>query len=131
MASCAGSNKLKNKVAIVTGAAQGIGMAVASAFAREGADLVLLDVNERLLKSAGSHLLESMSGRLNWHGADITDAEAVDKIVESSIQEFGSIDVLVNNAPKNCSSSTAQRISISLAGSITLTRRSITFWASE
>lgn len=101
MTSCAGSNKLKNKVAIVTGAAQGIGMAIASVFAREGADLVLLDVNERLLKSVGSRLPESMSGRLSWHGADITDAAAVNKIVETSIQEFGAIDVLVNNAGIN------------------------------
>ena len=95
------SEKLKDKVVIITGAAQGIGAAIADVFAREGADLVLVDINASLLEDVGARLSEHTSGQVCWHEADITCAEAVNMLVETTGEKFARIDVLVNNAGIN------------------------------
>lgn len=88
---------VKGKTAFVTGAGSGIGRASAEALAREGANLMLVDVNE-----AGLLATQSMVAR---HGrgveitvADIADAEAVNKAVQKTISRFGRLDLAHNNA---------------------------------
>jgi NAD(P)-dependent dehydrogenase (short-subunit alcohol dehydrogenase family) len=89
--------RLKNKVAVITGAANGIGLAIAEAFAKEGAIVIGGDIDKT--KCA----IEV--GRLTADGAvarafvcDVTLTEDVDHLINSVINEFGRIDVLVNNA---------------------------------
>lgn len=96
------TDELKGKVAIVTGAAQGMGRAVAERFAREGADLVLVDLQgERLLEVASS--LKAAEGCGDGTGAyahvcDISDEAQVRTMVDAVIEEKGRVDILVNCA---------------------------------
>jgi NAD(P)-dependent dehydrogenase (short-subunit alcohol dehydrogenase family) len=93
-----GSGKLAGKVAIITGGDSGIGRAVAIAFAREGADVVISYLSEdedaketeKWIKEAGKKAL-LISG-------DISEESHCKKIIEQTAKEFGKIDVLVNNA---------------------------------
>jgi NAD(P)-dependent dehydrogenase (short-subunit alcohol dehydrogenase family) len=89
--------RLKNKVAIVTGAANGIGLAITEAFVKEGAILIGGDIDEKKCKAEAE--------RLGKDGAiilaikcDVGSTEDVDRLINSAINEFGRIDVLVNNA---------------------------------
>lgn len=89
--------RLKDKVAVVTGAARGIGYACAQRFAEDGAKVVLSDVNE-----AG---LEDAVGRLTAAGydvaafrADVSLPEEIQKLVDFATERFGSIDIMLNNA---------------------------------
>ena len=86
--------KLENKVAIVTGAGQGIGRAIAEKLAAEGATVVATDVNEATAKETA----EAIGGGALGIRTDVTSRESVDTMVEQVRAQFGRIDVLVNNA---------------------------------
>ncbi len=89
--------RFKNKVAIVTGSNTGIGEAIALAFGREGADVVLADCTiERL----GGHVekIRGSGGRALPVKTDISRIGDVREMVETAVAEFGRIDILVNNA---------------------------------
>ena len=86
---------LRAKTALVTGAARGIGRAIALRFASEGASVVLADV---LDASGVADSVTRSGGRALSVRLDITDAAAVRRMVADSLQAFGSIDILVNNA---------------------------------
>ncbi len=86
--------KLDDKIAIVTGAGQGIGKAIAEKLASEGATVVVTDVNESTAKETAGAI---GGGALGIH-ADVTSRESVDAMVEHVKSQFGRIDVLVNNA---------------------------------
>ena len=86
---------LENKVAIVTGAARGIGRAIAKRFVEEGAKVVLADIDERDGTFAAKHLGASA----RFVRCDVGDAAEVDHMVEAACSTFtGDIDVLINNA---------------------------------
>jgi 2-hydroxycyclohexanecarboxyl-CoA dehydrogenase len=86
--------KLDNKVAIVTGAGQGIGRAIATKLAAEGATVVATDLNEATAKETA----EAIGGGAVGIRTDVTSRESVDAMVEQVRAQFGRIDVLVNNA---------------------------------
>lgn len=88
---------LQNKVAIITGAAAGIGRAIASAFAAEGARVALVDVNEAALRRTSGEI-RARGGSAVPHLADVSDPEAVQKVVADVIAVWGRLDALVNNA---------------------------------
>lgn len=87
-------NRLAGKVAIVTGAARGQGAAIARAFAREGAQVVLGDVIDDEGKAVATDIGEA--ARYVHH--DVTDEASWDEVVRTAVEEFGKLDVLVNNA---------------------------------
>jgi 3-oxoacyl-[acyl-carrier protein] reductase len=88
---------LKDKVCVVTGAARGIGRAIALRFARERGQLILVDRNERDLESAVKEIA-SFGGVVRSAPADVSDGDQVTGLFDVAMQEFGRVDVLVNNA---------------------------------
>ena len=90
----------KNKVAVITGAASGIGLASAKALANEGMHVVLLDNREKALELTHANIQEECSQDIKTLAlvVDITDAEAVEKAAQTVINEFGAIHLLMNNA---------------------------------
>lgn len=87
---------LADKSAIVTGAAGGLGKAIAEKFLKAGARVTICDINEERLKSASEEL--STHGQVHSIRADITDEKSVKEIFEDTIEKFGAVDILVNNA---------------------------------
>jgi NAD(P)-dependent dehydrogenase (short-subunit alcohol dehydrogenase family) len=90
-------NPLAGRVAIVTGAASGIGRATALLFAREGAAVVITDVDETGGRAVAAEIT-SGGGRSVFEACDVTRAADCKRVVERSIHDFGGIHVLFNNA---------------------------------
>jgi NAD(P)-dependent dehydrogenase (short-subunit alcohol dehydrogenase family) len=84
---------LKDRVAIVTGGAQGIGRAIADKFAEEGAGLVIADINGEGAAAVASSLPNTIGLQ-----ADVSDPAAVQAVVAATVERFGRLDILVNNA---------------------------------
>ena len=93
-----GSGKLKNKVAIITGGDSGIGRAVAIGFVKEGATVVIAYYNEHKDAEDTKAFIEGIGGKCLLLSGDIKDTNFCDKIVSNTINEFGKIDILVNNS---------------------------------
>lgn len=89
--------KLNNKVAIITGAASGIGYATAVKFAAEGARVVICDVNRTGVDAVVSQLIASGHQALGFE-VDVTNTAQIAEMVASTKAQFGRIDILVNNA---------------------------------
>ncbi|MYL45672.1 glucose 1-dehydrogenase [Virgibacillus halodenitrificans] len=92
---------LKEKVAIVTGSARGIGQAYAIALAEAGASLVLVDILEDNLKDTAAKIKEATGTEVKLYGIDVTDSEKIQTMVDEVETTFGKIDILVNNAGIN------------------------------
>ena len=92
-----GAGKLRDKVALITGASRGIGRAVASAYAREGARVFVCARNGADLDRAISEIAAA-GGEIAGQAADVRRAEDAERIVRAALNHFGTIDVLVNNA---------------------------------
>lgn len=91
--------RLENKTAIVTGAARGIGLAIAEKFLKEGARVTLTDIREATLENSGQRLA-SLYGRdrVHWLVSDVTRAADCQEAVEETVGRFGRLDILANNA---------------------------------
>jgi len=89
--------ELQGKIAIVTGAGRGIGEGIALAFAREGANVVIVDMN---LDDAGAVVrqIEALGRKGLAFKANVTSKAEIDAMVAATIKQFGTIDILVNNA---------------------------------
>jgi 3-oxoacyl-[acyl-carrier protein] reductase len=85
------------KVAIVTGAGNGIGYAIAKAFAEEGAHVVIADIDKSVGKKAAKEIIEA-GGKALSIPTDVSDEKQVQSMVDETLRELGKIDILVNNA---------------------------------
>jgi 3-oxoacyl-[acyl-carrier protein] reductase len=90
--------RLKGKVAIVTGASRGIGRAIASAFAREGADLVVGYLDSATEAKRVVARIEETGQQAIAVRADVSQRDEVEGMVSQAVERFGGIDILVNNA---------------------------------
>ncbi|MDD4954310.1 MAG: 3-oxoacyl-[acyl-carrier-protein] reductase [Candidatus Omnitrophica bacterium] len=89
--------RLKDKVALITGAARGIGKAIALRFAQEGADIVVADVNQEEAARACAEI-EALGRKSLALGMDVTDYAQVEEAINKILDKFGKVDILVNNA---------------------------------
>lgn len=89
--------RLDGKVALVTGGSKGIGRAIAAEFAASGANVMISSRKEEALKEAAA----SMTGEVAWFAANAGDDGAAEECVAATVRQFGSIDILVNNAATN------------------------------
>jgi len=93
-----GSGKLRNKVAIITGGDSGIGRAVAIAFAKEGADVAIVYLEEHKDANETKRLVEENGLRCLLVSGDVGQEDFCRKAVGQIVKELGKIDILVNNA---------------------------------
>jgi NAD(P)-dependent dehydrogenase (short-subunit alcohol dehydrogenase family) len=91
------TNQLHGKIAIITGAASGIGRATALLFAHAGASVVLMDINESGGEAIATEITED-GGRATFESGDVTSAADCQRVIERAVREFGGIHVLFNNA---------------------------------
>ena len=89
---------LKDKTAIITGGARGIGFAIAEEFVKEGADVVLLDIAFPEEFNDKAELLRNKGKKVVPKTVDITNTSETQKVIDEAAAEFGKIDILVNNA---------------------------------
>jgi len=89
--------RLRDCVAIITGSGRGIGKEMANIFSREGASVVVNDVEQKYLKECTNSIKEQ-GGKATGVICDVSDADAVKKMVDVCLDEYGKIDILVNNA---------------------------------
>jgi NAD(P)-dependent dehydrogenase (short-subunit alcohol dehydrogenase family) len=88
--------RMQNKIAVITGAAQGIGAAIAAKFAEEGATLVLLDIDAERLRLTAARIAQAAPDPA-WLLADVTEEAEVEDAFARIAAEHGRVDVLVNN----------------------------------
>ena len=89
--------RLNGKISLITGAAQGIGLATAKKFAQEGATVVICDVKAEAVNAAVAEC-HALGAQAEGHTMDVTQRDQVDAVIAAVIAKHGRIDVLVNNA---------------------------------
>lgn len=89
--------KLQDQVAIITGAASGMGKAIATLFAQEGAKVVVSDINQTGVDTTVSEI-QSHGGKALGILTNVAKEEDVKKLIDQTVNEYGSLDILVNNA---------------------------------
>jgi NAD(P)-dependent dehydrogenase (short-subunit alcohol dehydrogenase family) len=90
--------RLQDKVAIITGAATGIGQAIAVRFAREGASVVVDYFGNPEAANRTAQEIKSFGGQTIAVAADVSKPADVQNLIESTVREFGRIDIVINNA---------------------------------
>jgi NAD(P)-dependent dehydrogenase (short-subunit alcohol dehydrogenase family) len=93
-----GSGKLEDMIALITGGDSGIGRAIAVLYAREGADVAIVYLNEHRDAQDTKHAVEAEGRRCITIAGDVADLRFCQAAVEETIRQFGQIDILVNNA---------------------------------
>ncbi|MFD2191397.1 SDR family oxidoreductase [Pistricoccus aurantiacus] len=93
-----GTGKLKDKVAVITGGDSGIGRAVAAHFAREGADCVIVYLEEQRDAEDTQALVEAEGRRCELMQGDVGDSKFCREVVDKTLERFGKLNILVNNA---------------------------------
>lgn len=94
-------NRLTDKVIGITGGASGMGLAFAKAFAREGANVLIVDLNETAAAAAVDSINEIEGGRAAFAVANVTEREEVCSAIKTAVAEFGRLDAWFNNAGFN------------------------------
>ncbi len=92
--------RLDGKVALITGGSRGIGRAIAHRFCEAGAHVMLVSRKAEALAEAAA-ALEGVGGEVAWRAANAGDADAAEECVIATVERFGSVDILVNNAATN------------------------------
>lgn len=90
--------KLENKVAVITGAAQGIGRAIATTLAQQGANVVVSDIQLEKAETTAKEIMAETGQKVIAVHADVVDSASVKAMIDRTIDEFERIDILVNNA---------------------------------
>lgn len=90
-------NRLKDKVAVVTGSTSGIGVGIASLFAAEGAKVVICGRREEKGQAVVDQIVKD-GGEAYYHFMDITATDSIEKLFSDTAEKYGKIDILVNNA---------------------------------
>jgi len=90
--------RLNGKIAIITGAAQGLGKAIAARFAQEGALCILIDINAQQLSSTAKELMQLYSEKIVPMAADVSDPTDVKQVISETLRRYGTVDILCNNA---------------------------------
>lgn len=93
-----GSDKLKNKVALITGGDSGIGRAIAYLYAKEGARSILAYLNETQDAEHTCSHVKALGGDCRLFAGDVSQASTCQKLVDYTLEQFGQIDIVVNNA---------------------------------
>src|SRR5436189_5441592 len=106
-----GSGKLRGKVAIITGGDSGIGRAVAAAFAKEGADVTVVYLEEHKDAKKTEELVEQHGRKCLLIDGDVGDEKFCAKVVDQTLTEFGRIDIVVNNAGEQHPQDSIEQIS--------------------
>ena len=91
------SRSVKGKIAIITGAGSGMGEATAKVFAAEGIKVVATDINLEEVERVSSEI-ESLGGSCIPMLLDVTDKQSIEQCVKSTIDEYSSLDIVINNA---------------------------------
>ncbi|MCQ6559397.1 glucose 1-dehydrogenase [Paenibacillus mendelii] len=89
--------KLQSKAAVITGAASGMGKEMALLFAKEGAQVIVADINEAAVSAVVSEIT-SAGGQAKGVVTNVTKEEDVTRMIDAAVQEYGKLDILVNNA---------------------------------
>ena len=90
-------NRLQGKVAIVTGSTSGIGIGIARLFAAEGAQVVICGRREQKGQAVVDRIVAD-GGKASFHRMDLTDLSTIEALVDDTVEQYGKIDILVNNA---------------------------------
>ena len=106
-----GNGKLRDKVALITGGDSGIGRAAAIAFAKEGANVAILYLNEHGDAAETKLLVEKEGGRCHTIAGDVGDEKFCRQAVDQTLKEFGRLDILVNNAAEQHPQDSIENIS--------------------
>jgi NAD(P)-dependent dehydrogenase (short-subunit alcohol dehydrogenase family) len=106
-----GSDKLRNKVALITGGDSGIGRAVAIAYAKEGANVAIVYLNEHEDAKETKRLVEQEGRKCITLPGDIGDESFCQQAVQKTVQELGQLDILVNNAAEQHPQESIEKIS--------------------
>jgi 3-oxoacyl-[acyl-carrier protein] reductase len=91
------SRSVEGKVALITGSGSGMGRATSYVFAEAGAKVVVSDINEKQIEEVSSEI-NSSSGTCLKQILDVTNQENIKEVIANVIEEFGQLDILINNA---------------------------------
>jgi len=89
---------MQNKVAVITGSLGGIGFEIAQSLATQGASIVLNGLGESSLVQSQLEIIKSLGAQAIYHGADLSRPSEIEDLVKTTLNQFGKIDILVNNA---------------------------------
>lgn len=89
--------RLQNKTAVVTGAASGMGKAISVLYAKEGAKVVVSDINEEAARQTAEEI-KSAGGEAIAVKANVANEEDIQQLIDKTVEAYGTLDILVNNA---------------------------------